>query len=155
MVSSRPNDFTTTEKVATNVQDQKELKIIEEKAVVDPVKTKRHIHEDLRRINDKIISNAITIGITKFETIKTIKLALLNLLSTKIEVLMNEIQNTDVLDLLDSPTVQFFMSILEKLSTKSNDDFLLESRQGSSNNMDSLRENVETDENSTSMGLLV
>ncbi|KAK1124027.1 hypothetical protein K0M31_007053 [Melipona bicolor] len=151
VVSSRPSDFTTTEKVASDViQDQKESKIIREKAVVDPVKTKRHIYGDLRRINDKIISSAITIGMTKFETIKTIKLAILNLLSTKIEVLMNEIQNIDVLDLLDSPTIQFFMSILEKLTTKSSDDFLLpESRQGSNNNFDSLRKNVETDKNST------
>ena len=99
-------------------------------------------------INDKIISSAITIGMTKFETIKTIKLAILNLLSTKIEVLMNQIQNIDVLDLLDSPTVQFVMSILEKLTTKSSDDFLLpELRQG--NNFYSFRENVKTDENST------
>ncbi|KOX69450.1 hypothetical protein WN51_05613 [Melipona quadrifasciata] len=151
VVSSRPNNFNTTEKVASDViQDQKESKIIGEKAVVDPVKTKRHIYGDLRRIKDKIISSAITIGMTKFETIKTIKLAILNLLSTKIEVLMNEIQNIDVLDLLDSPTIQFFMSILEKLTTKSSDDFLFpESRQGSNNNFDLLRKNVETDKNST------
>lgn len=118
MVSSLPCNFTTTrEEVASDVvQDKKESKIIEEKAVVDPVKTKRHIHEDLRMINDKIINSAITIGMTKFETIKTIKLAILNLLSTKIEVLMNQIQNIDVLDLLELPTVQFVMSILKKIN---------------------------------------
>ncbi|XP_043526372.1 uncharacterized protein LOC122537350 [Frieseomelitta varia] len=148
VVSSRSN-FTTTEEVASDVvQDQKESKIIEENAVVDYVKTKRHINKDLRMINDKIISNAITMGMATFEAIKAIKLAILNLLSTKIEVLMNQIENLDVLDLLDSPTVQFVMSTLGKLSS---DDFLLpESRQG--NNFDSFK-NVETGKNSTSTKL--
>lgn len=76
------------------------------------------------RSSDKILSNVLGLGMAKLEFNKSVKLAVLKLLATEIEVLTNNVQSSNVFDLMNSPVFKFLMNILGPLSSKNSDRIL-------------------------------
>ncbi|XP_043804412.1 uncharacterized protein LOC122721160 [Apis laboriosa] len=60
-----------------------------------------------RLVDDKLIDTTFEIGLSKFEAIKAIELAILRMLSSQIDALTTRVQKSDVLDLLNLPIIKF------------------------------------------------
>lgn len=58
---------------------------------------------------------------TNFEFNKSVKLAVLKLLAAEIDVLTNNVQNSNVFDLMNSLVFKLLMNILGPLSSKNSD----------------------------------
>lgn len=122
---ARPNDHTIGEK---------------------QLKSANTIHERSisKLVDDKLIDTTFEIGLSKFEAIKTIKLAILRMLSTQIEALTVRVQKSDVLDLLNSPITKFISEeILGSLLLSDNKNISPFNLQQQSLDAFLLRENME------------
>lgn len=58
-------------------------------------------------VDKKLLDTTFEIGLSKFEAIKAIELAILRMLSTQIDALTAHVQKSDVLDVLNSPVNKF------------------------------------------------
>lgn len=113
-----------------------------------------------RLVDNKLIDTTFEIGLSKFEAIKAIQLAILRMLSTQIDALTARVQKSDVLDLLNLPIIKFITEeVLGSLLSDTNDKNISPSDfQQQSFDEPWLRENIEipmihenTDEKLSSM----
>ncbi|KOC63143.1 hypothetical protein WH47_02652 [Habropoda laboriosa] len=63
-------------------------------------------------MDNQLVNTLVDVELSKLSAIKVIKLALLNLLSTQIQSATDELQNSSITDLLESPIFSFIVETL-------------------------------------------